>query len=80
MVSVEPGSPAEAAGLQSGDMILSLGGKPIQEPEEVLGASFYLSGGDPVRLTIIRGGEQRVVEFRCGMIPDPVTADAPSNP
>ena len=80
VVSVEPGSPAEAAGLQSGDMILSLGGKQIQEPEEVLGASFYLSGGDPVRLTIIRGGEQRVVEFRCGMIPDPVTTDAPANP
>ena len=80
VVSVEPGSPAEAAGLQPGDMIMSLGGKPIREPEEVLGASFYLSGGDPVRLTILRGGEQRNVEFRCGMIPDPSVAEAPVNP
>lgn len=80
VVSVEPGSPAEAAGIQPGDMILSLAGKPIREPEEVLGASFYLSGGDPVRLIIIRGGEQRAVEFRCGVLPDPLVADAPGNP
>ena len=80
VVSVEPGSPAEAAGLQEGDMILSLAGKPIREPEEVLGASFYLSGGDPVRLMIIRGGEQRTVEFRCGVIPYPVIAETQVNP
>lgn len=80
IVSVEPGSPAEAADLQPGDMIVSLAGTPIREPEEVLGASFYLSGGDPVRLVIIRGGEQRTVEFRCGIIPDPMVAGTSANP
>lgn len=79
VVSVEPGSPAESAGIQPGDMILSLAGKPIREPEEVLGASFYLSGGDPVRLVIIRGGERRAVDFRCGVLPDPLVADTPAN-
>lgn len=80
IVSVEPGSPAEAAGLQPGDMILSLDGKPIREPEEVLGASFYLSGGDPVRLVFIRGGEQHTVDFHCGEIPDPMVFGNPANP
>lgn len=81
VVSVEPGSPAEAAGLQPGDMILSLAGRPIREPEEVLGASFYLSGGDHVRLSLMRGGERRSVEFRCGEFPDSVAvAGTPANP
>jgi len=70
VVAVEQGSPAEAAGLRAGDMIVSLAGKPIREPEEVLGASFYLSGGDHVRMTFLRGGELHSISFRCAETPE----------
>jgi len=78
VVAVEQGSPAEEAGLRAGDMIVSLAGKPIKEPEEVLGASFYLSGGDNVRMTFIRGGELRSISFRCAETPEATQVTAPS--
>ncbi len=70
VVAVEQGSPAESAGLRRGDMILSLAGKPIKEPEDVLGASFYLSGGEEVRITFLRAGELRTISFRCAGTPE----------
>jgi putative serine protease PepD len=70
VVAVEQGSPAEEAGLRAGDMIVSLAGKPIREPEEVLGASFYLSGGDHIRMTFLRGGELHSISFRCAETPE----------
>jgi hypothetical protein len=51
-------------------MIVSLAGKPIREPEEVLGASFYLSGGDHVRMTFLRGGELHSISFQCAETPE----------
>lgn len=69
IAAVELGSPAASAGLRDGDMILSIGGKAIRQPDEVLGASFYLSGGETVKMTVMRGGKVRSVEFRCGGAP-----------
>jgi len=78
VVAVEQGSPAEEAGLRAGDMIVSLAGKPIRKPEEVLGASFYLSGGDHVRMTFLRGGELRSISFRCAETSEATQATAVS--
>ena len=69
VAAVELESPAASAGLRDGDMILSIGGKAIREPDEVLGTSFYLSGGETVKMTVMRGTEVRSVEFRCGGAP-----------
>ena len=65
IAAVEPDSPAEAAGLRAGDMILSIGGRSIINPEEVLAASFYLSAGEKVGMSILRGGELRKVHLLC---------------
>lgn len=69
VAAVELGSPAASAGLREGDMIVSIGGKKIVQPDEVLGASFYLSGGETVRMGILRGGVTCPVEFRCWAAP-----------
>lgn len=69
VTGVEPSSPADKAGIRSGDIILSVAGRPIREPEDVLGASFYLSGGETVRLDIIRGAETRRIELKCSEYP-----------
>ena len=69
IASVEPGSPAESAGLLPGDMILAIGGRSISEPEEVLEASFYLREGETVPLSILRGGELRKVDLHCSAPP-----------
>ena len=75
VAGVERGSPAETAGVRVGDMILSIAGKSIRQPDEVLGASFYLRGGEPVTMTIMRSGESHDMEIRCGTSP---AADLPS--
>lgn len=66
VAAVEQGSPAETAGIRPGDIILSLGEKKIVNPEEVLAASFYLNAGEPLRITISRGGNIQSFTLRCG--------------
>jgi len=70
IASVEPGSPAEAAGLQSGDMILALGNSRITQPDTLLEASFYLTAGESVPMTICRGGKIRHVTIHCVTPPE----------
>jgi len=73
IVSVEPESPAEKAGLRPGDIILGIGSNSICNPEDVLGASFYLTAGESVNLTLLRSGNLKKVSIRCGEYPDPAT-------
>lgn len=65
IVSVEAGSPAEKAGLRKGDLLLSIGDNSICYPEEVLGASFYLSAGDSITVDVLRNGETKRVTLHC---------------
>jgi S1-C subfamily serine protease len=56
VVAVTEGSPAEAAGLLVGDVLLAFDGAPVDSPERLL---EMLSGervGQTVRLTLLRGG------------------------
>lgn len=65
IAAVESGSPAEKAGILPGDSLLSIADREIVFPQEVLEASFYLSAGDRVRITLSRGGALRRITLRC---------------
>ena len=57
LISVEPGSPAEAGGLTLGDTLLSVHGEPVRRLDDLLS---LLSGelvGEEVLIRILRGGE-----------------------
>lgn len=71
IVSVTPGSPAEAAGIQPGDILLSLGAHPIQNPEDVLEASFYLTAGEKLQATVLRKGVSQNLTLECAEMPSP---------
>jgi len=56
---VEPGGPADAAGIQIGDVVLSLDGKPIENGRQ-LGVNLYRHApGDIAELEILREGKRR---------------------
>jgi S1-C subfamily serine protease len=57
VLSVEPGSPAEEAGVQLGDILLALDTKPISDVEELQAALRGENVGRSLRALFIRGGE-----------------------
>ncbi|RYD83484.1 MAG: serine protease [Verrucomicrobiaceae bacterium] len=54
---VMPETPAQKAGLQTGDILLQLGSKAVTSPEDMLDASYFLSAGDSVPVKVAREGE-----------------------
>lgn len=61
---VEDGSPAAAAGLQEGDLLIEAAGKPISEPDDVYDALGTVQAGGALSLRIVRGADERAVEVR----------------
>jgi S1-C subfamily serine protease len=57
---VNPGSPAEAAGLKAGDVITAVGGTPVGSVDDLTAALGKLGPG-PVQLTVARGTSTRTV-------------------
>ena len=55
IVSLSDDSPAKAAGLQPGDVIRSIGKRPIQEYQDVVDACYYLTAGEAVSFAVMRG-------------------------
>jgi S1-C subfamily serine protease len=64
VVSVERGSPAEAAGLIQGDIIVEIGGKPVTSIDALLRALSRHPAGADLELRTKRGGDPRVVTVR----------------
>ena len=56
--TVEPGSPAETAGLKEGDVITAIDGKATPEGTALTGFVRQYSAGDQVTLTVIRDGQE----------------------
>jgi len=54
---VKPGSPAEQAGLRSGDVITALGGQPVQRAGDVQRLLAGMPSGRDISLSYVRDGE-----------------------
>jgi S1-C subfamily serine protease len=51
-------TPATDSGVRAGDILLQVGKIKVREPEDVLDASFFITAGDTVPITVVRGGEK----------------------
>ncbi|MDF1506053.1 trypsin-like peptidase domain-containing protein [Roseisolibacter sp. H3M3-2] len=61
LVAVEPGSPADRAGLLLGDVVLRLGDTPTEDVTDVLSALGADSVGRAIDAEVLRAGERRTV-------------------
>ncbi len=55
---VEPGAPAEAAGIQEGDVILSIDGRTAEDPRQISRMVADIAPGSEVPMTVFRDGER----------------------
>jgi serine protease Do len=71
--AINPNSPAEAAGLKDGDIVLKLEDQAIdaEHPLDALLTSY--APGQTIRLTILRGGSEMVVSLTLGTRPEDLT-------
>ena len=66
VAQVIPGTPAEAAGIQIGDVIVEMNGEPVVGSSDLRNKVGLLRVGDAVRLTIERDGEPMTIELAVG--------------
>ncbi|MFE1032146.1 S1C family serine protease [Streptomyces sp. NPDC058807] len=63
---VEPGGPADDAGLKPGDVITKLGDRVIDSGPTLIGEIWTHKPGDEVTVTYERGGKERTTELTLG--------------
>ncbi|VCU68009.1 putative periplasmic serine endoprotease DegP-like precursor [Pigmentiphaga humi] len=66
IASVEKGSPADKAGLASGDVIRKIDGKPVVSSGDLPAVISLASPGDQVELSVWRGGSERNIVATLG--------------
>ena len=62
--SVQPGGPADKAGLKVDDVIISVDGRTMKGPAAVVGAIESRGVGEQLRITVRRGAEELTLEVR----------------
>ncbi len=73
---VDPGSPAERAGVQKLDLILKVDGTVVSSPGQMREALFSLKGRHAVVLTLKREGETQDIKLNLGRDESPFNARA----
>jgi serine protease Do len=76
VVSVEDNSPAARAGLRVGDVILSFGGKAIEDPNELPRLVAATKPGEKAQIEISRNGKRERLTATVGEFPSESTAAA----
>jgi serine protease Do len=74
ITDVVAGKPAEKAGLQIGDTIIAVNGKPVKTGDELVNIISSVKPGNKVQLTYLRNGQEKKasvgVEDRTKLFPD----------
>ena len=69
VTQVADDTPAAHSGIKEGDVLLQVGKKKITDPEDIFDASFYITAGDMVPITVIRGDRKITFEVQAAMHP-----------
>jgi S1-C subfamily serine protease len=69
MTEVMQETPAFGSGVKTGDILLQVGKTKVHEPEDVIDASFFITAGDTVPITVVRGNEKMTFEIQADFHP-----------
>ena len=69
MTKIMERTPAADSGIKAGDILLQVGRKKVREPEDVLDASFFITAGDTVPITVMRGNEKLTFNVQADVHP-----------
>ncbi len=64
VAQVEKGSPADEAGIEVGDVVVAVDGRPVADAAALRNAIGLLRVGEKVELEVIRDGRRRTIEAR----------------
>lgn len=66
IAGVQPGSAAESAGLEAGDIVISIDGEPVESSAQLRNEIGQRRIGQKLRITILRDGKTKVVQAKVG--------------
>jgi putative serine protease PepD len=69
IASVQSGSPAQSAGVQSGDVVTAINGKSISSTEAFIETVDNYAPGQTITLTVKRGGQTKTIQLKLGTRP-----------
>ena len=69
MTEIMKDTPAFGSGVQSGDILLQVGKTKVRQPEDVIDASFFITAGDTVPITVLRGHEKLTFDISADFHP-----------
>ncbi len=69
MTQIMEDTPAARSGIKAGDILLQVGRKKVTQPEDVLDASFFITAGDVVPITVMRGNQKLTFSVQATLHP-----------
>ena len=77
---VLPGEPADQGGMRADDVIVALDGAPLEAPRDLQRVVSTTPVGQRVRVSVLRGGEQKEIEVTIGRYKDRAERERPAPP
>ena len=71
---VMPGTPAEKAGIKSGDIILAFNGKPVLDAHSLILAVSQSAPGSLASVKLLRNGQTKTLSVTLGQLPESASA------
>lgn len=79
LAGVQPGSPADTAGLQPGDVIQAVNGTKVANPKDLALNVANIQPGQEAHLTILHDGQSKDVTVKVASLPNEQTASNDQN-
>ena len=70
VAQVEPNSPAAKAGVEQGDIVTAIDGKPVEDNRDVTRKVASVAAGTSATFTVNRGGAEKQIKVLIGARPD----------